>query len=142
MERLEFNVARCNRYGERLAIIMFDLDHFKSVNDTHGHLAGDEVLRTVAAKIQQSLRDSDLAGRYGGEEIIVILSNQALDGAIIAAERIRSDIEKLSFTIKDLRVTISGGIGILSGQSTEELIDLADKNLYRAKISGRNCIVT
>jgi diguanylate cyclase (GGDEF)-like protein len=135
-------VSRARRYGTALSCIMLDLDHFKLVNDEHGHLAGDAVLRRCAQVARVSLRETDIAGRFGGEEMCLILPQCTLDGAVVIAERIRTEIEKLRIIHgKDvLRVTVSAGVSVLDSEtnSADALIDAADKAMYEAKRTGRN----
>jgi diguanylate cyclase (GGDEF)-like protein len=135
-------VSRAFRYGTPLSCIMLDLDHFKRVNDEHGHLAGDAVLRRCAEVVRLSLRTSDIAGRFGGEEMCLILPQCALDRAVMIAERIRAEIERLEIPYREklLRVTVSGGVSAVDerADSAESLIEAADEALYEAKRTGRN----
>lgn len=135
---------RSQRYGHPLSCIMIDLDHFKAINDTEGHLVGDQVLKGVAGLLQSNLRKTDFLARYGGEEFVVILP-EADDGpAKILAEKLRTAVESQSFDIegRPIKVTISLGIATFSKDSPmndeEELIRRADQNLYMAKRHGRN----
>ncbi len=143
LKRLEEQILLVKRYGRPLSILMLDIDHFKKINDSWGHQQGDIILKQSCRVIQQSLRDSDLAGRYGGEEFLIILPETQLEDAIHAAERIRSRIEKLGPTLSPpIRFTVSGGIADFRDNiSAEEMIDQADKHLYRAKEGGRNRVV-
>ena len=126
--------------------MMIDIDFFKSVNDTYGHAAGDEVLRTVAGIIKQALRESDIPSRYGGEEFAVLLPFTHIDEAEIVAERLRKSVEDSAITInkdtdeeKQINVTISLGLAEFDSQeSGEALFERADKALYEAKTNGRN----
>ncbi len=138
---IEFLCAR--RYGNPLHVLMADLDHFKAVNDEHGHLAGDAVLRGVSSILLHDLRKTDVAGRFGGEEILVILAQNESSGARIFAERWRCKVEESCFPDPSgtpLQATISIGVATLSEEmvSPESLIGAADAALYRAKDSGRN----
>ena len=133
---------RSLRSGAPLALIIFDLDHFKVINDTFGHLAGDEVLRGVGERLRAILRETDIAGRYGGEEFGVIATDCEVAGACALAERIRAGMEALSFAYEGqaIRVTVSLGI---SGNDPavddyQKLIARADEALYRSKREGRN----
>lgn len=124
-----------------LAVMMADIDHFKKVNDTYGHQTGDNVLRKIADIIQESIRDTDYAGRYGGEEFIVVLSNLQSDSAALQiAERMKERISSCIYENNELRVTISIGIAVFEQESLVELIGKADKLLYQAKRKGRNRI--
>lgn len=141
MERLEEEMDRTSRYRRPLSLMLMDLDHFKEVNDKHGHLAGDAVLVTSASRILQSLRKSDFAGRYGGEEFCVVLPETGLDGAAGLAERLRRSLEETRHTLSDgtgLKVTCSIGVAEASCRDVEDLIAVADAALYLAKRSGRN----
>ena len=124
---------------------MTDIDYFKSVNDTYGHAVGDLVLKTVSRVIKNQLRDYDIAGRYGGEEFVVLLPHTKLDEAQMVAERLRKAVENKKIDISkilpdkgDINVTISLGV---SQYKDNEFIQEADKALYEAKDSGRNKVV-
>jgi diguanylate cyclase (GGDEF)-like protein len=121
---------------------MVDIDHFKRYNDIHGHRAGDRCLERVATKLDQTVRESDLAARYGGEEFAVVMPDTALDAAREAAERIRVAIADLGEELtSDELVTVSVGVATLDDaehQTTDQLIERADAALYRAKRTGRN----
>ncbi len=145
MERLTEELARASRYGRGLACIMFDLDHFKRVNDTHGHAAGDEVLRTVGAAVGKMLRASDFLGRYGGEEFVVVLPETDLSAATLTAEKLRSEIENLLIAVgeaKASRVPACLGVAYFEAASgvadAMTLVQQADAAMYRAKEAGRN----
>ncbi len=130
------------RYRTEFSVLMIDVDHFKKINDTHGHLAGDAVLKQMAAIFLQSLRNVDSAGRYGGEEFLVIVAESAGEKAKQAAERIRRAVHNHTFTYEksSMKVTISIGITKISEQDENEhsLISRADQALYQAKRNGRN----
>lgn len=142
---LEMELRRCLRYGLPLTVLMMDLDRFKSVNDTHGHLMGSHVLAEVGRLIRESIRGADVAARYGGEEFVAYLSETAVPGALQAAERVRKAIEAQAFTLDrtTIRVTISIGISSCPehGRDIQALVGRADRALYRAKESGRNRVV-
>ena len=128
------------RPGEKGVLLYLDIDDFKRINDTKGHVYGDKVLFEVAAILDGSIRDSDLAGRYGGEEFMVIFSDADAQKAAGIAERIRASIEK-KFIGEDLKITVSGGIKQYQGEELTDLIKAADENLYKAKRAGKNQIV-
>jgi diguanylate cyclase (GGDEF)-like protein len=133
-------IHRARRYGNEVAFVLLDVDHFKLVNDSHGHGMGDEVLRLVAHAIAARLRDSDLPARWGGEEFLLLLPNTPLEAARMCAERIRASVSTLTTPIAR-PVTISGGVvQLLSGESLPDVIARADALLYEAKRSGRNRI--
>jgi diguanylate cyclase (GGDEF)-like protein len=139
---------RSNRYGHPLSCIMIDLDHFKNINDTEGHLVGDHVLREMASLLQKLLRKSDFLARYGGEEFVVISPETNNAGAKILAEKLRDAVENHAFDIegRTLRITISLGVATFTSETDmereDQLVEKADKNLYRAKSLGRNRIWT
>jgi len=141
---IDSTFSEYEKYGTRFALMMMDLDHFKSVNDTHGHVVGDSVLQKLGDIIKQSIRENDLPFRYGGEEFSVILPDTSEKGARYVAERIRSATEEMVFepgTI-DLKLTISIGISTCPrAPSIRDLIVAADKALYQAKSQGRNKFV-
>ncbi|MDX1636153.1 MAG: diguanylate cyclase [Marinobacter sp.] len=137
---MDQEVARCARYGSTFSVIIFDLDHFKSINDRFGHNEGDAVLSDAAQLIKAGTRESEIAGRWGGEEFLVILPETPLDSAVLVAERLRESVASHRFSIPD-RVTISVGVAaFLPGDTPHEVIQRADAALYSAKESGRNCV--
>jgi diguanylate cyclase (GGDEF)-like protein len=134
-------IARAAKTGQPLCVIMADLDHFKAVNDTHGHLVGDQVLKEVAARIKAALREFDLVGRYGGEEFVLLLENTTHHTAHLIAERVRTRIgsEPIHLAGKSLQVTISQGLAVRQdGDDCQTLLTRADKAMYKAKQDGRN----
>ncbi len=139
--RLSEDVEKSQRYQHKMAFMMMDIDHFKKVNDSHGHQVGDEVLINLATLLKHQLRASDFLARYGGEEIALIESGSNVQNAIDSAERIRTAVMAafLSDSIKDLKITISIGIAIYEeGMNAKSLIEAADAALYLAKKQGRN----
>jgi len=133
--------VRARRSGGELAVLLFDLDHFKIVNDTYGHLAGDEVLVATAGALTQQVRRGDLVGRFGGEEFCVLLHDVHPDEVRAVAERILHQIRSLSFDREGLRVTASVGLAVVDWseqQTLSELVEIADVRLYQAKDSGRD----
>jgi diguanylate cyclase (GGDEF)-like protein len=143
MDCLSIEFQRARRYDTPLTILMADLDHFKTVNDEYGHLGGDAVLRGVSGLLTAQLRTTDIGGRYGGEELIVLLPQNSVDGAAVMAERWRESIEAASFELNDGRkaaVTVSIGVaGYDAGQEEPcDLVAAADSALYLAKQKGRN----
>jgi diguanylate cyclase (GGDEF)-like protein len=145
--RLEEEVARARRYGLPLSVFMFDIDHFKRVNDSYGHQAGDQVLIAVGELAAKLIRETDIVARYGGEEFVVIASNTRLEAAEMLAARLREIVESHPFMLdaegsrnQEIRLTVSIGIAALGDgiDSGEKLVHAADAALYRAKQEGRN----
>jgi len=144
LERLYSELARSRRENQPMTLAMLDLDHFKVVNDTHGHLAGDEVLRETTRRIKNIVRDYDIVGRYGGEEFLIVIPGADRESALTVYERIREGIgaRAMDTTVASLVVTASMGVAEYDGiMSDQELIQLADDALYRAKDQGRNRVV-
>lgn len=137
-DSLQVEINRGKRSNQPLTIMMFDIDHFKRVNDQYGHQTGDHVLIAVADIIKTNLRQIDMLGRYGGEEFLAVLPNTDLQDGIMVANRIKDQIEQAKFEVSDLSITISIGITQYNNESTEKFISLADELLYRAKRNGRN----
>jgi len=143
MEFLDRELARSGRYGRPLTLLMIDIDRFRDVNETLGHLGGDFTLREIAARIKGNIRKEELFARYGGEEFAVVLPETNRDGAIILAERLRAVVENQTFRYEDkvYTVTVSLGIATTAGDETmtpATLLRLADEKLYQAKNEGRN----
>lgn len=137
-EKLEVEISRAKRYNLELSILMLDIDKFKNINDNYGHQKGDYVIKTVAKILKETVRETDICGRYGGEEFLVILSNTAINDAKIISERIRKNIQKYDF--EGIQVTISGGISEFNDEEALALVHKADKFLYVSKETGRNMI--
>src|SRR3984957_1132959 len=135
-------VDRARRRRESVAVLLADVDYFKRVNDTHGHLTGDAVLRTLAAEMRQQVRESDLVGRFGGEEFAILLSGTTATEAFLVADRIRRGVGVVRVLTKDtiVGVTVSIGVAVLGshGGDLGELLESADQALYRAKRAGRD----
>jgi diguanylate cyclase (GGDEF)-like protein len=143
MEILTREFHRCRRNEDELALVMLDLDHFKRVNDTFGHLAGDEVLKQMAGVVIGRVRASDVAGRYGGEELLLVLPNASGENAAVMAEQLRMLIENTPVPLENgdvVNVTVSIGVAALhpSHETPDQVIAAADAALYRAKDAGRN----
>lgn len=140
-------LSRSKRYGGKLSVMMVDIDHFKRVNDNHGHKTGDIVLATIAGQIRQALRDTDIAGRLGGEEFSIILPETELGNAILVAERLRQQVAASAIEIGNgntLNCTLSIGVADLGDEAedVEKLLHRADLALYEAKNNGRNKVVS
>ncbi len=141
MERAAAEEARWQRYGAPLSLLVLDLDRFKSINDTFGHRAGDQVLRTVAQIAGNQLRQVDFFGRYGGEEFVVLLPETSLAAALTVAEKIRAAVENFRFHSRGARVPVtvsSGAAQLRTGDTLAGAFERADRALYLAKNSGRN----
>lgn len=140
-QRLDQEVQRFQRYGGKLSLMVCDVDLFKRINDTYGHLAGDKVLKIIAKSLQKNLRSSDFIARFGGEEFVALMPETSTDEALIVAEKLRKKIEESPFNFKKepVQITVSFGISeIVEGESIDEVFNRADKALYKAKESGRN----
>ena len=143
LRELQGGIERASKTGQPLVVIMADLDHFKDVNDTYGHLVGDKVLREVAARIKAALREFDLVGRYGGEEFVVLLENTSTHTANQVAERIRQRIagEPIHVGMQGVKLTLSQGLALhRDGEDSQALLKRADQAMYKAKQAGRNCV--
>lgn len=145
LARTASELARSRRSRSPLSILALDLDHFKSVNDRYGHQAGDEVLISFVAKVAQVLRPSDIIGRHGGEEFMILLPDTATAGACKAAERLRLNAEQLSVSVGSSTVGVTVSIGVaqfgVDGDTIEACMGVADARMYRAKQEGRNRVV-
>ncbi len=142
--KLSDELRRADRYRQRFSVLMMDLDHFKKINDEHGHQTGNIVLREISGIVKQCVRDVDIVARYGGEEFVVILPQTGDDDALVIAERIRSTVQKAFFSNsqgqRDIQMTISIGIASYPNgvKTLDQLIEKADKTMYQAKALGRN----
>ncbi len=141
-ESFQSEFDRCSRYGSDSTVLIFDIDHFKNVNDSYGHQAGDEVIRSTAGLVTQLIRKTDVAGRYGGEEFVIFLPSTIAEKGFIFAERLREKVEamKVSYEAETIKFTVSVGICGFdkSLANHEKWIEKADKALYFSKESGRN----
>jgi len=147
MEFMEREMARAQRYHAPLSLVLFDLDHFKKVNDTYGHLAGDTVLKELCRRLKPRIRREDLIARYGGEEFACVLSGTGMPGAALFAESLRVMCEREPFVheSQSIPVTISLGVSVRDGADpidVETMIQRADEHLYEAKRAGRNRVVS
>lgn len=145
MESLEREIPRARRHQRPLSFLMFDIDHFKQVNDTFGHLAGDYVLKELATLVKSRLRPDDVLGRYGGEEFGVILPETPLEGSARIAEELRrlADTHGFVFEGETMQITISiGAAQLQEGWDVLNFIKVADEKLYEAKRGGRNRVCT
>jgi diguanylate cyclase len=134
-ESLDSQLAMMSRYETGFALLIFDIDHFKTVNDQSGHLEGDRVLQRIAHLLDDSARETDIVARYGGEEFVIIMPRTDLDGACLFAERVRIKVQG------ELPITVSGGVAAaLDGDTPDTIMARADAALYRAKAASRNCI--
>jgi two-component system cell cycle response regulator len=137
---LDLEIKRSSRQNASLALLMIDIDNFKHINDTAGHLFGDKILNKLGELLKTKIRETDLAARYGGEEFAVVLSNTCLKEAVEIAERIRRSIQEYSFETENFSTTVSIGISVypLDANSMNELIEKSDNSLYKAKHDGKN----
>jgi two-component system cell cycle response regulator len=137
---LDFEIKRSTRQNASLALLMLDIDNFKQINDSLGHLIGDRILNKLGDIIKSIIRETDLAARYGGEEFSIVMSNTGLEEAAEIAERMRKAISACDFDIKKLPTTVSIGIALypLDSTSLQDLLSNADRALYRAKHEGKN----
>src|SRR5579863_1309185 len=145
MEALEMELRRSHREKAPVTVLLGDLDHFKQINDTHGHIAGDEVLKEIARRLKASVRTYDLVGRYGGEEFLMVLVNCGRDGALARCENIRESVatDQVETASGPIGVTVSIGVAVACGRRANSLVELlhsADLALYQAKAEGRNCV--
>jgi diguanylate cyclase (GGDEF)-like protein len=144
LDALDKEISRAQRYDRDLSMLMLDLDHFKNINDTYGHLAGDYVLQVVARLIHTRARREEVFCRYGGEEFAILLPETANAGALKLAEQIRKLVGSHTFIFEGEEINLTVSIGVsstLSGDlSVDEFIRMADGQLYKAKLDGRNCV--
>ena len=146
IDKIEAEINRSLRHGSPMSLMMMDIDHFKRINDTYGHPAGDQVLQSVGKLLRESCRVYDVPGRYGGEEFCVLLPETRLGNTPVVAERIRQRLEMTELSVGGSSVAVTASIGIASIESSEAeavlspaaLIDRADRALYSAKNRGRN----
>ena len=142
---LENEIRRCQRYSRNTSLIMMDIDNFKRINDTYGHLTGDTILKRLAAVLQETVRKIDIPARYGGEEFVVILPETDKEDACIIAERIRKNVSEIVVKVnetEDLSPTVSIGVAqyTTDGKEAKELINAADTALYYSKHNGKNVV--
>jgi len=145
MSTLEKLLPRCQSSKHNLAVIMIDIDHFKKVNDSHGHLVGDEVLRVFSERIRQTLHEDDSLCRLGGEEFVVISEQTALQDAVRIAERIRLTVSSTPFHTQSGPVIVTCSLGVMTLDppnvaTVDQLLSRADERMYAAKAVGRNCV--
>lgn len=144
LNTLDVELVRCHRDRRTVGVMLLDIDHFKKVNDTYGHFAGDAVLRETATRLKQNVRPYDQVGRYGGEEFLVVLPNCDLEQASIQAERLRSRLHATPMMIEGAQLHVSASFGVTISDGAERASDVyirvADEALYQAKDSGRNCV--
>lgn len=143
--QLERELMMSERYKRQLCVVLFDIDHFKAVNDNYGHQAGDKILKDLSLFLQKHLRKSDLIGRYGGEEFLVILPNTPLDEAYALVDKLRKEFSEISHNVgtQEIKITFSGGIANYPTiKDSTQLIRAADNALYEAKENGRNKIIS
>jgi diguanylate cyclase (GGDEF)-like protein len=142
LRQLEALLSRARRHGHSLAVLMVDADHFKALNDRHGHAAGDDALRALADRLRERLRAEDIAGRFGGEEFVIGLPDAGAAGAASVAEDVRSAVAERPMTIAGHLLTLTVSVGWAAWQDEDlgQLLALADGALYEAKAAGRDCV--
>ncbi len=144
-ERVMQEFARWKRYGQPMVLMMIDVDHFKHVNDTYGHKAGDKALVLIADQLRNHLRESDFLARFGGEEFVVLMPETDIESAVVAAEKLRAAVEKCQFHYQNTQVSITFSAGLAQlrkNDNPESLFQRADDAMYRAKEAGRNqCLI-
>lgn len=138
---IESEITRSKRYNSTFALIMLDIDNFKTTNDSFGHNAGDKVLVQISETILKSIRESDIASRWGGEEFLVFCPHTNVDGAFSLAEKLRNNIEKTEFEGAGYKTASLGVTHVEHGDTVQSLINRADKALYSAKHSGKNMVM-
>jgi diguanylate cyclase (GGDEF)-like protein len=145
-DQLNIEIQRSHRYKQPLSICMFDIDNFKSLNDTHGHQIGNMVLESFGKLVKSSIRRTDSGYRYGGEEFIILMPSSNIEDSLIVVDRIRIIIEKINFesdSDEPISVTVSGGLAtLLPNDDSDSILRRVDKAMYKAKNSGKNCIIT
>ncbi|HEY9869513.1 MAG TPA: diguanylate cyclase, partial [Candidatus Obscuribacterales bacterium] len=145
-EKLTEQLRMAERYQRNVAVVMIDVDHFKQINDTYGHPAGDTVLKSVARQIRNDCRDVDIPVRYGGEEFLLILPEVNQEGAVVVAERIRKNLARMPIIHEDIEINVTASIGVAAypedAGSQQQLLELADRALYMSKRLGRNQVHT
>jgi diguanylate cyclase (GGDEF)-like protein len=142
LRQLEALISRGRRHGHAMALLMVDADHFKAVNDLHGHAAGDAALRALAERLCERLRTEDVAGRFGGEEFVIALPDADAAGAVAVAEGVRAAVSARPLTIagRELSLTVSVGWATWEDDDLGQLLARADGALYEAKAAGRDCV--
>ncbi len=141
-ESIEREFARSKRYGNPFALVLFDIDHFKKINDTYGHLAGDEVLRSLGPLLKKRVRTNDIVARVGGEEFAVILPEAGQAGGVALAEKLRTIVAAEQFIYNGIEIPVTVSLGVSAyeahHENAEAIVSLADEKLYEAKRGGRN----
>jgi two-component system, cell cycle response regulator len=143
VDRLNLEFKRAARNRETLSCLMIDLDHFKNINDTYGHKFGDFVLQAISARLKSLIRETDIFGRYGGEEFLIVLPNTNLEGGRRLGEKLRAGLENETIQHEDFSLLVTASFGVASTENTEvvtadHLLQLSDRTLYQAKETGRN----
>jgi len=144
MEQLAYEALRMHRKNTPFSVILFDIDHFKQINDRYGHACGDYVLQGLAMVVQKAIRNMDITARVGGEEFLILLPDTHLHSAAVVAERIRKEMEQYSFIYGDIQFRVTVSLGVSEARMDllpDELLRLADENMYKAKKRGRNRMV-
>jgi diguanylate cyclase (GGDEF)-like protein len=140
---MDRELSRARRYRRALSLLMFDIDHFKKINDNYGHLAGDAVLAQLAAQVKNKIRREDVFARYGGEEFAILLPEIDLLNARKMGEKVRKLVEKADFRFEETRIPVTISLGVATAEAEDDaagVIKRADEFLYEAKNSGRNAV--
>jgi diguanylate cyclase (GGDEF)-like protein len=143
MDTASVVLDNCIKNNRDFAVIMLDLDHFKKINDTHGHAIGDEVLKITVSRVKNVLKKDTLMARYGGEEFIILIADETKEDVLNIAWRIQKSLTADPFAIDDLSLAVTASLGIASRnnlKNLQEIINNSDKALYRAKDAGRNAV--
>jgi diguanylate cyclase (GGDEF)-like protein len=143
LEQLDREASRSKRYRRELSLILFDIDHFKQINDNYGHLAGDYVLKQLATVVKGKIRREDILARYGGEEFAIVLPEIDAPNAVSFAEKVRKLVEKAPFKFEETKIAVTVSVGVATCAETDDaasLIKRTDEKLYEAKGAGRNCV--
>ena len=146
MSKLDELGAMQERYGNQLSCVMLDIDHFKKINDVHGHACGDAVLKEIGAVLQSNVRSTDIVCRIGGEEFLVLCPNVGADGAVVCAEHIRMAVEQHDFAYGTIHLKVTVSLGVAEQESgagqTDTFVKRADQALYESKHDGRNRVTS
>jgi diguanylate cyclase (GGDEF)-like protein len=145
VELLESEIRRQRRYESKISVVLFDIDHFKAFNDTHGHLIGDEVLKHTCHLVRRNIRGTDTLGRYGGEEFLLLLPETQIENAVNVARKLCNIIRETPLTAEHRKLCVTASFGVTNcstSDTVETILNRADQAMYAAKMHGRDCIMT